>query len=319
MTTTEEMINRTGAAALIPEEAANDIIKMLPQNSAALSTFRHVTMSRKQKRLPVMAALPQAYWVNPSDTGQKQTSSAEWDNVYLNAEELAVIVPIPEAVIDDSDFDIWGEIKPYIAESMGQKIDLAALFGSSAPSSWPDSVVEVAVAADHDVERGTNDQLWQDLYAHDGLLHKVEQDGFDPDFAIGRMGFRAHLRGEADAEGRPIWSTLPTANGVGSILSDGTPIFWSKNGGWVDSTADMIVGDSSKAIIAVRQDITYKLLTEALLQNEDGTTYLNLAQQDAVALRVVMRVAFATANPPTRLNETEATRCPFAVLRDTVS
>lgn len=319
MTTTETAIDRTGAGALIPEDAANDIIKMLPQQSAALSTFRHVTMSRKQKRLPVLAALPVAYWVSPSDTGQKQTTDAEWDNVYLEAEELACIVPIPEAVLDDADFDIWGEIKPAIAESMGAKIDLATIFGSGAPSSWPNSLVEEALATQHYVERGGHDQLWQDLFDEGGLLHRVEVDGFDPDFAIARLGFKAALRGESDENGRPIWSNVPTPDGVSSVLSDGTPIFWSKNGGWVNGTADMVIGDSSKAIIGVRQDITYKMLDQAVIQNVDGTIAYNLAQQDMVALRVVMRVGFATANPPTRLNTVEATRCPFAYLRDSVS
>ena len=37
-------------------------------------------------------------------------------------------------------------------------------------------------------------------------------------------------------------------------------------------------------------------------------------QQDAVAMRVTMRMAFATANPVTKLNATGATRYPFGVI-----
>ena len=52
----------------------------------------------------------------------KQTSDMAWDNVYLTAGELAVIVPIPEAVLDDAEFDIIGEIKPRVIEAIGQRL-----------------------------------------------------------------------------------------------------------------------------------------------------------------------------------------------------
>lgn len=46
----------------------------------------------------------------------KQTTRQAWDNVYLTAGELAVIVPIPEAVFDDAEMDIMGEITPRVNE-----------------------------------------------------------------------------------------------------------------------------------------------------------------------------------------------------------
>ena len=62
------LITRSDAAALMPEDAAAEVIKRLPQASAAMALFRHVPMSRAQQRMPVMAALPVAYFVN-GDTG----------------------------------------------------------------------------------------------------------------------------------------------------------------------------------------------------------------------------------------------------------
>jgi hypothetical protein len=57
-----------------------------------------------------------------------------------------------------------------------------------------------------------------------------------------------------------------------------------------------------------------KILTEAVSSDATGKVILNLAQQDAVAMRAVMRVAFAVANPISLQAPTEATRFPFAVL-----
>jgi hypothetical protein len=90
-----------------------------------------------------------AYWVG-SDTGIQQTTEHQRANLYPDARELAVLVPIPEVVLDDADFDIWGEIRPRLAEAMGAKIGAAALFGTDSPSGWPDSIVEQVVAKGND-------------------------------------------------------------------------------------------------------------------------------------------------------------------------
>ena len=55
----------------------------------------------------MLSALAQAYWVN-GDTGLKQTTEEAWAGVTLTAEEVAAIVPVPEAVVDDSAIDAVG-------------------------------------------------------------------------------------------------------------------------------------------------------------------------------------------------------------------
>ena len=74
----------------------------------------------------------------------------------------------------------------------------------------------------------------------------------------------------------------------------------------------LFCGDFSKAVYSIRQDVTYKLLTEAVIQNPDGSIAYNLAQQDMVALRVVMRLGVQIANPVTRRSGSNG--FPFAVL-----
>ena len=58
-------------------------------------------MTAKTQTINVLDMLPMAYWVD-GDTGYKNTSSQAWDKKKLYAEELAVIIPIPEAVLDDT-------------------------------------------------------------------------------------------------------------------------------------------------------------------------------------------------------------------------
>jgi len=130
------IISRTDAAALIPEDVSREILKSLPQSSAVMQLARRLPdMSRAQRRLPVMSALATAYFVS-GDNSLKQTSEVNWENKYIDAEELAVIVPIPESVLDDQDYDIWAEIRPSIEEAFGLAFDSAVLFGPNIPASW---------------------------------------------------------------------------------------------------------------------------------------------------------------------------------------
>ena len=80
-------------------------------------------MTSNQTRMRVLDFLPTAYWVD-GDTGMKQTTRQAWDNVFIEAAELAVIVPISEAVLDDAEFDIFGEITPRVNEAIGQRNDV---------------------------------------------------------------------------------------------------------------------------------------------------------------------------------------------------
>jgi HK97 family phage major capsid protein len=309
------IISRTDAAGLIPEDAAKEIIQAIPPESAALSIFKQVPMSAAQTRLPVMSALAVAYWVSPTDTGLKQTTEVNWANVYLNAEEIACIVPIPQSVLDDAKFDIWGMAKPSLAAAIGRVVDAAVFFGTNVPASWPTGVVPAAVAAGNTVTVGAtaaNGGLAADYIT---TFSKVWEDGFKANFAIASPTQQAALYNARDSQGRRLDDVLTTADGVRIA---GVPVDFTMGGLWpVPGTgaAQMITGDRNQGIIGIRQDITYKLLTEAVIQDNTGAIMFNLAQQDMVAMRVVFRVAFAVPNPITYEQPAAGSRYPFAVLR----
>ena len=109
MPTYDSQVSRSNAAALMPEEVVAPLLAMVEQQTPFLAMgTRLPNMTRAQTRIPVLASLPVAYFVT-GDTGMKQTSNVSWDNKYLDAEEVAVIVPIPENVIDDSEYPIWDQ------------------------------------------------------------------------------------------------------------------------------------------------------------------------------------------------------------------
>ena len=304
------LISRSDAAALIPEEVANAIIQGTPEASLALSVFRQVSMARGQQRIPVIAALPTAYWVGTPDTGLKRTSEVNWTNKYLEAAELAVIVPIPENVLDDTSFDVWGEVRPRISEAIGAALDAAVFFGNGTPGEWSaDPIVTAAIAAGQAFQTGgVGTDLADDTNALMGL---VEANGFPVNGFLGAPTMKAAYRGLRSAVTGDLLYVPGLASAAPGTLF-GESVRFGMNGAWDISKALMIAGDFRQGMIGVRKDITWKVLDQAVIQDGDGNIVYNLAQQDMVALRVTARFAFQVPNPVTRLN---AAGYPFAVLQ----
>lgn len=305
------IISRTDAAALIPEEVASQIISHLPDQSAALKLFRKVPMSRNQQRLPVLSALPTAYWVN-GDSGLKQTTEVNWANKYLNAEELACIVPIPEAVLDDTAFDVWGEVRPLMEEAIGRAFDAAVFFGTNKPASFPTDIVTAAVAAGNTVNRGTNAAAAGGAAGDiSDVFATVETDGYDVNGIVALRTYRGRLRQTRSTQGEQLME-------VSTTQAYGVDITYPMRGLWPtgSGSAELIVGDfASQGIVSVRQDITFKVLDQAVIQDGTGAIVYNLAQQDMVALRVTFRGAWQVANIINFDQPVEANRFPFGVLR----
>ena len=307
------IIDRSGAESLIPEERAREIIQGVVTQSAVLSRGRRLpNMSSRTYKMPVLDMLPLAYFVN-GDTGQKKTTKMAWDKKYIIAEEIAVIVPIPEAVLDDSDYDIWGEVRPRVEEAFGKVIDGAVLFNVNKPDSWRDGLVSSATTAGSVVTLATADNLYDKIMGEDGVIAKVEDSGY---FVTGHMAdisMRAKLRGLKDENGQPIFKS--DMQGATQYSLDGSAMNFPNNGSFDKSQALMISGDFSQLVYAIRQDITFKLFTEGVVQNTDGSIAYNLMQQDMVALRAVMRIGWEIPNPINSVNEDKNTRFPFAVLK----
>jgi HK97 family phage major capsid protein len=305
-------IARSDAASLIPEETAREIIQNVPESSAVMRFARRLpNMTRAQLRMPVLSGLITAGFVD-GDTGLKPTSKISWANKFINAAELAVIVPIPEAVLDDADYDVWGEVRPRIVEAMGKAFDEAVLYSTNKPADWPDGLVTGATAAGQAVTLGANGDIYDDILGEDGVIALVEEDGFMVTGHVAALKLRSKLRGLRDLQGQPIFMRTPQAPTPYEL--DGVPIEFPKNGSVDPAVSLLVSGDWSQLVYSIRQDVTYKVLTEAVIQDSNGTIQYNLAQQDMVALRVVMRLGWQLPNPINQVNQVEATRYPFAVL-----
>nr|DAF40191.1 MAG TPA: major capsid protein [Caudoviricetes sp.] len=303
----DNIIARTGAEALIRDQLINTIQQDVPKSSIVMQlATRLANMTSNQTKIPVLSMLPLAYWVN-GDTGMKQTSKQEWKNVTMTAAELAVIVPIPEAVLADSSFDIMGEVQPRVREAMAAKVDSAILFGNDKPTEWTTDILTQAAA-----NKVVAPIDYAKLLGDGGMFAKVEEGGFGVDAVVGALSTKAQLRGLLDKNGRPLFRS--DMQGATNYALDGAPLYFPENGSFDATKALMIAGNFKKIVYSIRQDVTVKILDQGVIQDPSTKEIVyNLAQQDMVALRVVMRMGWALPNPSTRLN-TDGSKVPFSYI-----
>lgn len=298
-------ITKQNAEALFPADVTAGIIQDTIKTSKAMSVMRKLpNMTSDKTRMRVLDTLPLAYWVDEStDNGRKQLTKMAWKNKYIVAQEIAVIVPIKESVLADAEFDIWAEVKPRVAEAFAKTFDEAVFIGKNKPSGFRDSIVTSIASAGAVITPESNETLYSQI---NRAMAKVEEDGYNPNAIVGGLDIKSKFRMMLDTTGQPIANTE-----IGELTKH-----YIDNGAWDKTQATLIVGDFSQAVYAIRQDITYKVLTEAIIQNPaDGEILYNLAQEDMVALRCTMRLGWEIPNPVTLSNTDEATRFPFASIK----
>jgi HK97 family phage major capsid protein len=180
-------------------------------------------------------------------------------------------------------------------------------FGVNKPASWPDSIATSAAAAGNVVDRGTN------LAATGGLagdisdvMATVEADGFSVTGIVTQRSYLGRFRQVRSTQGERLLDV-----DLNTQMVEGAKYQISMDGLWPTGadSAELFAGDFSNSIIGIRKDFTWKLLDQAVIQDNTGAIVYNLAQQDMVAMRVTFRVAWQVANLINFAQPTEAICC----------
>ncbi len=231
--------------------------------------------------VPVVSVEPDAEWASPRYGGRKKATTIEWTAERLEAEELACVLAIPSAWVDDAGFPVWEQVRDRVSAAFAKRIDETLLFAvAPVPASFPATgVVGVAGAAVTGADA---------LEAIDAGLAAVEAQGLIPNGVASSAAIGSALRRELRTIGS-LPSEAPSASVYGVPVA--IAAYW-------DSTAgDAIVGDWSKLVIGVRQDIRFEMSDSAILQDATGAIIANAFQDDLVAMRVYLRMGAAIGRP----------------------
>lgn len=282
-------ISRAELSTLIEEAYAQSLLQTATQSSAALAAIPNVNLGTKLTHMPVLASLPTAGWVSESATdpsGVKPTTDVTWADRTIVAEEIATIVPVHEDALADATVNVLDEIARLAGQAIGKVLDEAVFFGTSKPASWvSDDLYAAAVAANQTFAVTAGDANEDDLVGATMQAAKSLADaGWLPDTIICSLGLRYDIANLRDADGNMAFRDNQFA---------GFNTVFCQNGAWDDDTARILVLDSSRARLGVRQDITVKFLDQATIGS------INLAERDMVALRIKARYGYVLGTAAT--------------------
>lgn len=267
---------RTLPDRLIPEQVVADILAELPTQSVVRALARNMPLSSRVARMVVPGEVAQANWVS-GDLGMKRLTKFGFADLDLVVEELAAIVVIPNAFVDDANVPLWDYARTELTNAFARKIDLAFLFGIDRPATTGDSVWEIADAAGN-------------VFASDQLVSGMLELLATVPNVTGIAAQRQFPYAVAAQNTSALWFD-PT--GAAGINLYGLPTAASLPGGWDPTKASALAGNWQNAILGIREDLTFQMFDQGVLTDTDGSILVNLMQQDAQALRAVMRVAWA--------------------------
>jgi HK97 family phage major capsid protein len=91
---------------LVPAHVVNELIAAAEQQSVAMRLGSVQRMPSGVGSIPVVSVEPDAEWIDPRYGGRKKATTIEWTAQQLAAEELACVLAIPAAWIDDAGFRV---------------------------------------------------------------------------------------------------------------------------------------------------------------------------------------------------------------------
>ena len=266
----------------VPVEQATEIMKDVARGSSILRLSKVSQMESDTKKIPVMTEGAGAYWIGEGE--RIKTTKAGWIYPELKAKKLAVIIPVTKEKLKDTTIDVFNELKESIAEAFYKAIDSACLFGTNTP--FAKNIMNCIETSGNKIEVGTNTTL--DLDVSDAMA-TVEEDGYDVNGFVGRIGIKNSLRKLRDGNGNQLF-----ADGVNGKEFYSQPIEFSRNGAWDKTKAEIIGADWDKSLVGIRDSLEYENLKEATLEgtlDEDGKP-ISLAEQDLIGIKATMRLAY---------------------------
>jgi hypothetical protein len=292
--------SRTDAAALVPEEVSKEMLGKATEKSAVLQMFRPVPVGRAQVRFPVLS--PSRSPTSWRRHRSPQTTEINWANKFMNVEEIAAIMPVPDNVIADVDANIWDEAMPLLAGG-GRPHPRP---GRPLRHERPELVADERPVGAHQRRQ----QRHRGLRGHGGRIlrrhRRPVRQGRGRRLRRHRLG-RRRLRQEQaphrprlagpQARRRPGLRRRRHPRRLRDRLPDARPLAHHVG------SPRLFGGDWSQFVVGVRQDITWRVLDQAVIQDNTGAIVYNLAQQKMVALNRFRvggrsRTRSTTTSPP---------------------
>ena len=280
----------------VPTQLLQEVQRIMQVYGVARREMRYLpfTGPGNSRTIPVLGTNVSVSWTNEgAKAGQSQP---KFTVVTQTLKKLTAITPMTEEILEDTALDLTGLIAELFAEAIAKEEDVQFLAGSGSP--WTgvlnaSGVNSVTVTGTGGIADATADDLLamidatpagalngSKFYMHRTVLSKFRKLKDTTNNYI--------FQGPIGDKPATIWSypvveceALPTATTCAT-----------------NATKGVIFGNlRMAAILGDKQNIRVKLLDQATITDTDGSTVVNLAEQDMLAIRTVERVGYVLALP----------------------
>lgn len=267
-------INRSSIE--LPGAVSTEIWQKTQERSAIMSLARQIKLPGMGVTIPIITGDPEAAWVNETD--KKPVKRSTLSTKQMSAYTLAVIVPFSNQFRRDLPA-LYNELVKRLPLALAKKFDATVFGNGDAPGSNFDTLKDCTAQ-----EIGTN--AYKGLVAADADI--AEHDGILNGWVLSPQG-KAILLNAVDNNKRPLFINSVADGAVPMILSAKTV---QSKGAYQAGSPSVVgfAGDWTQAVYGTVEGVKIDLSDQATLT--DGSTTINLFQQNMFAVRAEIEVGF---------------------------
>jgi HK97 family phage major capsid protein len=282
-------------SGVIPPEQSSQIIQEAIRQSAALSLGTRVPMGTKINNLPVPSVLPTASFVTAA-TGRKPYTEVGLKPETLTAEEIAAVIAIPDAMIEDATLNLWAFARPLLSQAIAIAVDNAVFHGIGTPATWP------AGGLWNNVNSGAPIAPVLDaVETINQAMGAVEARGLVVNGHAADTGVRSILRGVRASTGELLLGETQV-DGYSRPSIYGLPAAYTQfaTGAQGLNVADFLTGAFQYLVMGVRSDVRFLIDPSGVIASTDGQQVLVSGFQDNVTpMKVWARFGCVVIRPVT--------------------
>lgn len=286
----------------VPDELRAEILRIAEkQYGLARREMTYLPFSGpgNDRKIPTLSSSVSVSWVD--EAGAKPGTNPVFGVVTQTLKKLAAIIPFTEELLEDSAINLTQLVAELFAEAVSKEEDAQFFYGTGSP--WTGilnngSVNTVDLATGVGVSGVSIEKLidMQDECPSGAMVGAK--------YYMNRQIFTYIRKLRADAvsasDGKGMFLLPPSKRDIEEML--GYPIELSDSFPGKTLTGankPFVVFGNLKvaAIFGDKQQIRAKFLDQATITDGDGTTTINLAEQDMVAIRLEERVGYVLALP----------------------
>lgn len=267
--------NRTTTITL-PGEVSGEILQKTQESSAVMTLARQITLPGLGVTIPVITGDPEAAWVGETD--KKPVKRGTLATKQMTPYTLAVIVPFSNQFRRDIPA-LYDAMVQRLPLALAKKFDETVFGGVTVPGSNFDTLKSCTAQ-----EIGTD--AYSGLVAADASI--AENNGILNGFVMSPKA-KAILLNTVDNTNRPLFINSVAEGAVPMIL--GAKVTYSK-GAYASGTPEVVgfAGDWTQAVYGTVEGVQIAISDQATVT--DGSTEINLFQQNMFAVRAEIEVGF---------------------------